>query len=200
MDNLYHLTQKVLTAAGGTPSPGDSRSALLKKLLVAKGGTPTWMDNEPSLWRKIATAVGVTVDSADGTWQSLFKSVEGAQNDDSEWQLMNRLYRNGFRVAAEEPLPAPPEPPTNLGDGGDITETQFTLTFTESSGATSYRLDIGDGFDFSVYVVGYQDLEISGSPFLVTGLTTASIYSVRLRAVGPGGTSGNSEVVLVTTV
>lgn len=96
MNNLYHLTQKVLTAAGGKPRPGDYRSALLKKLLVAKGGSPTPMDDEPSLWRKIAAQVGVKMDNGATTWDSLSKITKGAKPGDSEWQLMNRLWRNGF--------------------------------------------------------------------------------------------------------
>jgi len=196
MNNLYHLTQKVLTAAGGSPRYGDYRTDLLKKLLVIKGGTPDRNDNEPSLWRKIATAVGASVDHLDGTWECLFKLAQGANHDDSEWQLMNKLWRRGFNTFSA-PL-VPPAAPTNL-DGIDITDVQFTLTFDEVVGATSYKLDVGDGFDFSVFVPGFENLTIAGSPFNVTGLTTASIYAVRLRAVSPEGTSEDSETILVST-
>jgi Trypsin-like peptidase domain/Fibronectin type III domain len=76
----------------------------------------------------------------------------------------------------------------------------FTANWREVSGATGYRLDVSRSSSFNTYVAGYHNLDVhnatSGS---VTGLNASTTYYYRVRAYSCNGTSGNSNVVHVTT-
>lgn len=50
------------------------------------------------------------------------------------------------------------------------------------------------------YVTGYEDLAVSGTSQLVSGLSPETVYYYRVRAIGPDGTSINSNVIQVTTL
>ncbi|MEI9918186.1 MAG: T9SS type A sorting domain-containing protein [Bacteroidota bacterium] len=85
---------------------------------------------------------------------------------------------------------------------GQTTTTGFELSWTASSGASEYRIDISTASDFSSFVPGYNDYHASGSAsggFYVTGLTAGTTYYVRIRAYTSCYTSGNSSTTSVTT-
>jgi hypothetical protein len=73
-----------------------------------------------------------------------------------------------------------------------ITTSGFTVDWTATTGASSYRLDVSTASDFSSYVSGYQDLTVNGTSQAVTGLTANTLYYARIRAVNNSGTSANS--------
>src|SRR5206468_1579253 len=69
------------------------------------------------------------------------------------------------------------------------------------SGATGYRLDVSPNSSFSTYVAGYQNLNGgNATTHSVTGLNASTTYYYRVRAYNGAGTSGNSNVVNVTTL
>jgi phosphodiesterase/alkaline phosphatase D-like protein len=69
------------------------------------------------------------------------------------------------------------------------------------SGATGYRLDVSTSSSFSTYVTGYQNLNVGNATSRsVTGLTASTTYYYRVRAYNGAGTSGNSNIVNVTTL
>jgi hypothetical protein len=73
-----------------------------------------------------------------------------------------------------------------------ITNTGFTVDWTATSGASTYRLDVSTASNFASYVSGYQDLTVNTNSQSVTGLTANTLYYVRVRAVNASGTSANS--------
>jgi hypothetical protein len=73
-----------------------------------------------------------------------------------------------------------------------ITTSGFTVDWTATTGASSYRLDVSTASDFTSYVSGYQDLTVNGTSQAVTGLTANTLYYARIRAVNASGTSANS--------
>jgi hypothetical protein len=69
------------------------------------------------------------------------------------------------------------------------------------SGATGYRLDVATNNSFTNYVAGYQNLDVGNAlRRSVAGLTASTTYYYRVRAYNGYGTSGNSNVINVTTL
>jgi outer membrane protein assembly factor BamB len=76
----------------------------------------------------------------------------------------------------------------------------FTANWSNVSGATGYRLDVATDPSFTMYVPGYQNRNVGNViSHSVTGLNASTTYRYRVRAYG-GGTSGNSNVITVTTL
>lgn len=73
-----------------------------------------------------------------------------------------------------------------------ISASGMTINWNASTGAASYKLDLATDNAFTSFVSGYQDLTVSGTSQAVTGLTAATRYYYRVRAVNASGTSGNS--------
>lgn len=100
-------------------------------------------------------------------------------------------------LAAINTLGIGPPPPAALA-GSDTSSTGFTAHWTAAAGATSYRLDVATDPAFSFYVSGYDYLNVGNvSSYAVVGLTSNTSYYYRVRAVGPGGTSGSSNIITV---
>ena len=82
-----------------------------------------------------------------------------------------------------------------------IASNSLTANWSSVSGATGYRLDVSPNSSFSTYVAGYQNLNVGNTTSRsVTGLNASTTYYYRVRAYNASGTSGNSNVVHVTTL
>lgn len=82
-----------------------------------------------------------------------------------------------------------------------VTTTSMSANWNAVSGADSYRLDVASDAGFTTFVSGYEDKTIASTSLTdsVTGLTTATTYYYRVRAVNASGTSADSNVITVTT-
>jgi outer membrane protein assembly factor BamB len=92
--------------------------------------------------------------------------------------------------------PAAPvaQPATYIGANG------FTANWSNVTGATGYRLDVATDSSFTMYVPGYQNRNVGNViSHSLTGLNASTTYRYRVRAYN-GGTSGNSNVINVTTL
>lgn len=77
----------------------------------------------------------------------------------------------------------------------------FRANWRRVNNATGYRLDVAANNSFTNYVTGYQNLNVgSALSRSVTGLSPSTTYYYRVRAYNGNGTSGNSNVVSVTTL
>jgi hypothetical protein len=92
----------------------------------------------------------------------------------------------------------PPATPVASSASG-ITLTSFAANWNAATGATDYQLDISED-NFATFLPGYNSKSISGTSELITGLTSNSTFKFRVRAMNAGGTSGNSNVISVTTL
>jgi|GEM_PF-1715661 len=95
-------------------------------------------------------------------------------------------YDSGGTVT---PGPAGPAVPTDLA-ASEITQTSFTLTWTATPGATSYKV--------------YKDGSLYASPTTntasITGLTPSTTYSLTVSAVNANGEGVKSTALPVTTL
>lgn len=94
------------------------------------------------------------------------------------------------------PIPDPP----NATNATAVSSNGFTANWDASAGVTKYYLDVSTSNDFSSFVGIYNNLDVLNSTsYNVTGLSPLTQYHYRLRANNASGTSGNSNVVSVTT-
>jgi N-acetylneuraminic acid mutarotase len=114
-------------------------------------------------------------------------------------------------TATHTATPTPTPTPTSTPGGTlsppiahaatSIASNSFTANWSDVSGATGYRLDVSTSSSFNTYVTGYQNLNVGNATSRgVTGLNVSTTYYCRVRAYNGAGTSGNSNVINVTTL
>ncbi len=79
-----------------------------------------------------------------------------------------------------------------------ISSTGFTANWNAVTGATGYQLDISSD-NFATFVSGYNSKSETTTTDVVTGLTAGTTYQYRVRATNGSITSGNSNVISVST-
>ncbi|MFI5801352.1 chitinase [Streptomyces sp. NPDC051561] len=84
--------------------------------------------------------------------------------------------------------PQPPAPPAGL-KAGTVTSTSAALSWSASTGATSY----------AVYRNGSRATTVTGTSATLTGLAPATAYSVQVTALNADGESAKSTALTVTT-
>jgi len=81
-----------------------------------------------------------------------------------------------------------------------ITNVGFIANWRTLSGASGYRLDVSTNSSFSTYLAGYQNLDVGTTTSRsVTGLSPNTGYYYRLRGYNGSGTSGDSNIINLTT-
>ena len=87
-----------------------------------------------------------------------------------------------------------------LGAPTLLTQTSGTISWPTVTGATDYALDVSTN-NFSGFVSGFQNKLLGNiNTFAITGLTPATQYQIRLRAINAGGSSVNSNVIGLLTI
>lgn len=82
-----------------------------------------------------------------------------------------------------------------------VTTTTFAANWNSSTGASSYRLDVATDAGFTSFVSGFNDLNVGNvTTASVTGLTAATTYYYRVRAVDASGTSASSNTITQDTL
>ncbi len=114
-------------------------------------------------------------------------------NDGSLYYLAGASSGSGvvYRVRYTPPSGAPPAPALNAFTNG----LTLSLSWTQSSGATSYRLEAGSASG----AADLFNLDI-GNIRAIEGIVPSGIYFARVRAVGALGVSSASNEVRVTLV
>ncbi len=94
--------------------------------------------------------------------------------------------------------PTPLAAPT-LGEATEITDESFKVNWTAVTGADKYLLDVSLEDDFATTVTGFSKKEVTGTSFVVTGLTAETEYFFRLYAKKGSTVSVASTVKDATT-
>ena len=83
----------------------------------------------------------------------------------------------------------------------DVGTVGFTANWSSVTGAAGYRLDVSESSSFDSFVSGYEDKDVgSTTSHGVSGLSAATLYHYRVRAVNSSGAaSANSDTETVTT-
>jgi Tol biopolymer transport system component len=98
-------------------------------------------------------------------------------------------------------LPNAPNAPTAAA-ATLILQTSFTANWNAVVGATGYYLDVSTENNFSSFVTGYNNKDVSNViSFIVdTNLTIGTAYHYRVRSYNAGGISANSNTITLTTL
>jgi len=154
-------------------------------------GTIVWEDQDTaSLAAGASRTETVTGGSSGATWTATSGShtitaVVDDVNRIAESNETNNSFSQTFTVAAST-IPATP---TNLKAAAG--NAQASLTWTASSGATSYNIYRGTtagGESATAIATG-----ITGTSYTNTGLTNGSVYYYEVKAVNSAGSSGYSN-------
>lgn len=81
----------------------------------------------------------------------------------------------------------------------NITHTSFTTNWNPVIAATGYRVDIAKDKTFTSFLSGYNNLLVTGTNLVVTGMAEGGVYYYRVRANNLSGTSENSNTIRVIT-
>lgn len=93
---------------------------------------------------------------------------------------------------------APSAPVVNTASG--VYPDHFTITWSSSSGATNYFLDIATDAAFTSFVSGYNNLQTGNTTqYIIYGLTYNTKYFYRVRAFNDCGTSSSSAADSIST-
>jgi hypothetical protein len=110
------------------------------------------------------------------------------------WSYYSTGTTTGSLTTAGSPPPAPV-----AGSATMVRTNSFQANWAASAGAESYRLDVSSSSDFASNLVGYNNLTVNGTYATVSGLSPASTYYYRVRAVNANGTSSSSGTTQITT-
>lgn len=92
-----------------------------------------------------------------------------------------------------------PVTPT-ASDATQVSQSGFTANWSASSGASGYFLDVAYDNAFSNFVVGYNNLSVSGTSQIVSGLNPYTTCYYRVRSASASGSSASSNVITVVTL
>ena len=138
----------------------------------------------------------VTANFTDGEFQT--SSVNGVGYpllDDANDLLYSIFRRETAESLTLTPTPNPAQSPLNLA-AGTISATSVDVTWTAVAGATTYKVEHSVS-PFSTWTAVTPDPSTNSAS--VTGLTTATIYKIRVSAITPNGTSDPCPAIQVTT-
>ena len=157
--------------------------------------------NDRTNSRGSASAGATSADSAATAWaENLAAGSHTIQGRFSNNNTTETAVISSRRIAAlwlVAPLPAAPVATAAT----NIQLTSFSANWNASSGATGYRLDVSTDSGFGSFVTGYSNLDVGNvlTYSVSSNVSLGTTYYYRVRAYNANGTSGNSNVINLTT-
>jgi hypothetical protein len=202
------IQSNVITVTTALPSAPPSVPIATAASLIAQAGFT-------ANWTAVAGATSYRLDvSSDGFNNFITgyndKTVAGTSSNvtglSAGTQYKYRIRSvNGFgpsgssnEITVTTLLLPPPSAPVAT-QASDVGLKGFTANWNAVAGVSGYRLDVSSD-NFVNFVIGYQDKAVSGTNEIVSGLSQATLYKYRVRAVDANGTSVNSNDIDVVTL
>jgi phosphodiesterase/alkaline phosphatase D-like protein len=202
--NSNVITVTTLPASPNTPT------ATTATAITASGFTANWNSVAGATGYRLDVATDIGFGSIVGGYNNLdagnaVSYVVTGLNPGTTYYYRVRAVSGGGTSASSNvmtvsTLPAAPNAPTAT-IASSLTTSGFTANWSPVSGVTGYRLDVALEAGFVNFVSPYNDYDVGNSTgYSVTGLQEGTTYYYRVRAVGGGGSSGNSNSISVTTL
>ncbi|MEO1049199.1 MAG: gliding motility-associated C-terminal domain-containing protein [Bacteroidota bacterium] len=173
-------------------------------------------DNFDAIWNASAGATNYFIDVAEDAGFTIPVITNVAVGNDTTFNVsgLNIGTQYFYRVRAENAcglsadsnvisvttingIPAAP----NAIAATDVECTSFTANWEAVAGGINYFIDVAEDAAFTIPVAGFTNLDVMGNTSVsVTGLTLGTDYFYRVRAANACGTSGDSNVIQVTTI
>jgi pimeloyl-ACP methyl ester carboxylesterase len=201
-------TRTMVTSDIGT------RTATIRGIIVSDGGAPIsdyrfdWGLNHAALDRSVLRG-DVLINSSDfrtilqdllpettyyfRAWARNSSSQVGPCTPEAGWGCGEIL---SFRTLPAGTIVAPRAEPVS-----EVTVNSFTAKWQTVSGAAGYRVDVSTTSSFSLFVSGYENLDVGNvATQLISGLRSGTMYFYRIRAyTSDGRVSPNSSMIGVRT-
>lgn len=205
----YSYRVRAENASGVSANSGSANVAMVPATPVAKPASAIALNSFTANWDAAAGATDYRLDVSTDNFTSLLSGYSNLVVSGTS-QAVNGLTENQtyqYRVRASNASGVSPNSNTTelvlnptvatALPAIDVTTTSFRAKWSSVANALGYRLDVSTD-NFVTRVDGYDDLSISTTEKLVTGLNSGATYQVRVRTVNNTGVSGNSNTVSVT--
>jgi len=210
----YYYRIRAVGGAGASPS---SNTMAVIKAPIANPASDTLNTSFVASWNSVAGAAGykLIVDN-DADFLSpvsgyndldvgnfITKNVS-ALTPNTTYYYKVKAYTTGgessySNVISLTTLVDPPAAPV-ASAASAILSNGFTAQWSASVGADGYYLDVASNLAFTVFVSGFQGLNVSNvTNYAVSGLNSNTNYYYRVRAYNAGGSSANSNGITVVT-
>ncbi|MBN8707139.1 MAG: VCBS repeat-containing protein, partial [Bacteroidetes bacterium] len=158
-----------------------------------KGSNASFLSTTQPVGNKLIIGARSRLDGTDIDGYRMTGSVDDIRIYDRELTEteIEALYKEGNWKPAPS-IPVAQQPPS-------VSDLSFVAKWNAVDNATGYYLDVSKDENFSSFIDNYNGFETSDTAVSVTSLTELTTYYYRVRAFNLAGTSGNSNIIPVTT-
>jgi len=214
----YYYRVRAYTAGGAGSNSNFVTVVTLPVAPVATEANSVTRTDFNATWNIVSGASGYQLDVATDQWFTSF--VANYSNRDvgnvtsfavsglaagTTYHYRVRAYTSGGVGANSNPIIQATLPDVSAAPvctaATNVTASGFTANWEYVYGVTGYRIDVSKTDDFSDIVVGYNNFDVGNTNTVnIVGLTPGFAYYYRVRAYNSGGSSLESNTIMVPAV